>query len=342
MRIAIVGAGNFGTAIANIVARGGIDVHLWMRDEAQLADIREHGENRRYLPGHALDRRVLPTADLEAAVGASELVFVTVPSASFRTVANDLKAVAQPDTGVISATKGIDASGFQLMSQILEQALPKARIGVISGPNLAEEMADGRFTGTVVASRHGELRSTVQDVLKSPTFRVYTSEDVYGVELGGALKNIYAVVCGLATALDVGQNALAMLVTRSLAEMGRFAVALGANPLTFLGLAGVGDLFATCTSPLSRNFQLGAKLAQGASLEEAMTDLGKLAEGVNTVRVVCAKSAELGVYMPLACALDRLLFGDADLSQVVADLMSSEQRADVEFTALESVAGLKG
>ena len=333
MQVAIVGAGNFGTAIANIVARGGIGVCLWMRDEAQLADIREHGENRRYLPGHPLAEQVTPTADLAAAVGGSQLVFVTVPSASFREVAAELGAVTQPATGVVSATKGIDSSGFQLMSQILEQALPKARIGVISGPNLAEEMADGRFAGTVVASRHESLRAAVQEVLKSPTFRVYASSDVYGVELGGALKNIYAIVCGLATAIGVGQNALAMLVTRSLAEMGRFAVALGANPLTFLGLAGVGDLFATCTSPLSRNFQLGAKLAEGASLADAMADLGKLAEGVNTVRVVCAKSAELGVYMPLADALHRLLFDDADLNRVISDLMTSEQRADVEFAA---------
>ena len=206
-------------------------------------------------------------------------------------------------------------------------------MGVISGPNLAEEMADGHVAGTVVASRHEELCGAVQELLKSPTFRVYASDDVYGVELGGALKNIYAIVCGLATTLGVGQNALAMVVTRSLAEMGRFAVSLGANPFTFLGLAGVGDLFATCTSPLSRNFQLGARLAQGATLDEAMEDLGKLAEGVNTVRAVCAKSAELGVYMPLAGALHRLLFDGADLTRIIGDLMTSEQRADVEFAA---------
>ena len=330
MRAAIVGAGNFGTAIANIVAGNGAPVRLWMRDQAQLADIRANGENRRYLPGHPLAPLVEPTADLPHAVGDCDMAFVTVPSASFAAVAAELRAVTRPSVAVISGTKGI-ADGFELMSQLLERTLPEARIGVISGPNLAEEMAAGRNTGTVVASRHEDLRASVQEVLTSPTFRVYASTDVYGVELGGALKNIYAIVCGIATALDVGQNALAMLVTRSLAEMCRFAAALGANPFTFLGLAGVGDLFATCTSPLSRNFQLGAKLAAGVTLETAMEELGKLAEGVNTVRVVCAKSRELEVYMPLADALHRLLFGGEDLRCIIAGLMSSEQRMDVEF-----------
>lgn len=333
MQAAIVGAGNFGTAVANIVAGNGVPVQLWMRDLEQLADIRAHGENRRYLPGHKLAELVVPTADLARAVRSSDVVFVTVPSASFRAVACELGGVVPTGTCVISATKGIEADGFRLMSQILDELLPEARVGVISGPNLAEEMADSRFSGTVVASRDEALCASVQEILKSPTFRVYSSTDVYGVELGGALKNVYAIVSGLATTLDVGQNALAMLITRSLAEMGRFAVALGANPFTFLGLAGVGDLFATCTSPLSRNFQLGAKLAQGATLGEAMESLGKLAEGVNTVRVVHAKSAALDVYMPLADGLHRLLFEGADLATVIHELMTSEQRMDVEFAA---------
>ncbi|MCY3814322.1 MAG: NAD(P)H-dependent glycerol-3-phosphate dehydrogenase [Gammaproteobacteria bacterium] len=333
MQAAIVGAGNFGTAVANIVAGNGVPTQLWMRDLEQLAEIRAHGENRRYLPGHPLERLIVPTSDLVRAVCSSDVVFVTVPSASFREVAGELRTVLTAGACVISATKGIEADGFKLMSQILEELLPKARIGVISGPNLAEEMADGRFSGTVVASRDDELRSTVQEILKSPTFRVYSSTDVYGVELGGALKNIYAIVAGLATTLDIGQNALAMLITRSLAEMGRFAVALGANPFTFLGLAGVGDLFATCTSPLSRNFQLGARLARGSTLAEAMESLGKLAEGVNTVRVVHAKSSELGVYMPLADGLYRMLFEGADLATIVHQLMTSTQRMDVEFAA---------
>lgn len=330
MDAAIVGAGNFGTAVANIVARNGHGADLWMRDEGQLRDILLHRENRRYLKGHRLPDNVRPTTDLAVAASA-DLVFVTVPSASFREVTGELAGVVRPGTAVVSATKGIEEEGFRLMSQILEELVPEARVGVISGPNLAEEIADGHYTGTVVASRHRSLRQCVQDVLAQGAFRVYTSEDVYGVELGGALKNIYAIICGVASALHVGQNTLAMLVTRSLAEMSRFAVSLGANPYTFLGLAGVGDLFVTCTSPLSRNFRLGTRLGAGASLAEAMDDLGKLAEGVNTVRVVLGKSRELGVYMPLADGLYRLLYENAELGAVVRELMTSEQRVDVEF-----------
>ena len=248
MKVAVVGAGNFGTAVANIVAANGVDVQLWMRDRAQLADIVAHGENRRYLPGHALADGVTPGNNLATAVGDSEMLFVTVPSTSFRAVANELRGLVRDGTFAISATKGIDADGFQLMSQILQAALPAAKVGVISGPNLAEEMADGRYTGTVVASRHESLCGAVQEVLKSPTFRVYASEDVYGVELGGALKNIYAIICGLASSLDVGQNAIAMLITRSLAEMGRFAVALGADHTPSWALPGL----AICTPPAPR------------------------------------------------------------------------------------------
>jgi len=331
MEIAILGGGNFGTAIANIVARNGFVTHLWMRDPKQVADCLEHRENRRYLPGHHLEELVQPTDDIEHALGRSTLVFVTVPSRSFREVSQRVAEIAPPETFVISATKGIEGEGFRLMSQVLEDYVPRVRIGALSGPNLAEEIADGHYTGTVIASWAPEVTETVQRALRSPTFRVYANNDVYGVELAGALKNIYAIVCGLAGGLAVGQNTVGMLITRSLAEMSRLAVSLGANPFTFLGLAGVGDLLVTCTSPLSRNYQLGYRIAQGMSLHAAIEDLGKLAEGVNTLEVVYRKSAELGVYMPLAAGLYRVLFEGADLGTVVVDLMTGGQAVDVEF-----------
>jgi glycerol-3-phosphate dehydrogenase (NAD(P)+) len=168
-------------------------------------------------------------------------------------------------------------------------------------------------------------------VFASDTFRVYSSEDIFGVELGGALKNIYAIVCGMAARLEVGQNTIAMLITRSLAEMSRFAESMGANPYTFLGLAGVGDLMVTCTSPLSRNYQLGFRIAGGLSLHEAMNELGKLAEGVNTLHVVHQKREKLGVYMPLAEALFRVLFEHGSMDEVINGLMTAEQQLDVEF-----------
>lgn len=339
MNIAILGGGNFGTAIANIIARNGHVTHLWMRDPTQVADCLQTGENRRYLPGHPLEALVQPTADLAAALRDSELVFVTVPSRSFRAVSERIASAAPASAMVVSATKGIEADSFRLMSQVLEDYLPTGRIGVLSGPNLAEEIADGQFTGTVIASRSAELTARVQQVLRSKTFRVYANDDVYGVELGGALKNIYAIACGLAGGLGVGQNTLGMLITRSLAEMSRLAVSLGANPFTFLGLAGVGDLLVTCSSPLSRNYQLGVRLARGLPLEAAIADLGKLAEGVNTLEVVHQRSQSLGVYMPLASGLYRLMFEQAHLQDVIVELMTGGQAVDVEFARPSELGG---
>lgn len=340
LEVAIVGGGNFGTAMANIAARNGYDTHLWMRDERQVAECVTHRENRRYLPGHVLHERVLPTADLEMALDRSSVIFMTVPSASFRQVSELLASHCDADDIVVSATKGIegrpDGNGFRLMSEILAELLPTERIGVLSGPNLAEEIADGHYTGTVVASLDAGVCDTVRTVLKSETFRVYENSDVYGVELAGALKNIYAIICGIAGGLQVGQNTVAMLVTRSLAEMSRFAVSLGANPFTFLGLAGVGDLMVTCTSPLSRNYQLGCRLGQGLSLEQALDDLGKLAEGVNTLRVIYDRARELDVYMPLAAGLHRVLFDGEDMSSVVTELMTGGLGVDVEFARPQS------
>ena len=333
MRAAVVGAGNFGTAIANIVAKNGHRTRLWMRDPEQLSEMRAYGENRRYLKGFPLERKVAPTCDMAGAVGASEIVFLTIPSASFREVTREVAPHVQPGAFVVSGTKGVEAEGFHLMSQILDELLPECATGVISGPNLAEEMARKQYAGTVVASSSEPLRRAVQTVLRSAEFRVYSSVDVYGVELGGALKNIYAIVCGMAAALEVGQNTVGMLITRSLAEMSRFAVSLGANPFTFLGLAGVGDLVVTCTSPLSRNFQLGYRVAKGNSLDQAMDQLGKLAEGVNTLAVVRKKSEELNVHMPLMEGLHNVLFNDADIAAVIAGLMTGEAVADVEFAA---------
>ncbi|MEM1432936.1 MAG: NAD(P)H-dependent glycerol-3-phosphate dehydrogenase [Pseudomonadota bacterium] len=331
MQIAVIGGGNFGTAVANILGRNGHPTWLWMRDPEQVADTLAHGENRRYLPGHPLPASVKPTGDLDQAVAGSDLLFVSVPSAAFRVVARQLSPIVKPGTGLISMTKGIEGDGFHLMSEILAQEIKGCAVGALSGPNLAEEIAQGQFSGTVIASPDAELRSKVLAVLKSGTFRVYPNPDLYGVELGGALKNIYAIVCGMAAALNVGQNTIGMLITRSLAEMSRFAVVQGANPFTFLGLSGVGDLLVTCTSPLSRNYRLGELIGQGKSLDEAVEQLGKLAEGVNTLRVVRARSREVEVYMPLVEGLYQVIFEGKSLGVLVQELMTGADNVDVEF-----------
>lgn len=229
MQVGIIGGGNFGTAIANIIAHNGNRTHLWMRDPAQVADTQAARENRRYLPGHPLAPEINPTHDLAEAVRGSDAVFVSVPSASFRSVAEQLKPLLEPRSALVSVTKGIEADGFLMMSQILAEVTGSAHTGALSGPNLAEEIASGQYTGTVIASQDDEVCALVQELLHSETFRVYANNDVFGVELGGALKNIYAIICGIASALGVGQNTVGMLITRSLAEMSRFAVSLGAN-----------------------------------------------------------------------------------------------------------------
>ena len=240
-----------------------------MRSEEMVNEVNINHENSLYLPGYKLNERVVATNDMAAAVGGSEVIFVAVPSESFRNVVQNVARYSQEKAILVSTTKGIEADSFVLMSQILVEEAPKAIVGVLSGPNLAKEMAGKNLTGTVIASSHEEVRERVKKVLKSEFFRVYTNDDMFGVELGGSLKNIYAIIAGIAHALGMGYNTNSMLVTRSLTEMARFGSELGADPMTFLGLSGVGDLIVTCSTPLSRNYRVGLALGQGKSKEEA-------------------------------------------------------------------------
>lgn len=328
--IAVLGGGSFGTALANLLAENGQRVLQWMRDPEQAEQMRRSGENPRYLKGVKLHAGIEPTSDIHMALQQAELVLVALPSGALR---DALQPVAEQLAGkmLISTTKGIEAKTFKLMSQILEEIAPQARIGVLSGPNLAKEVADHALTATVIASEDEELCLRVQQALHGRTFRVYASADRFGVELGGALKNVYAIMSGMAAALGMGENTKSMLITRALAEMTRFAVKLGANPMTFLGLAGVGDLIVTCSSPKSRNYQVGFALGEGLSLEEAVQRLGEVAEGVNTLKVLKARAEELEVYMPLVAGLHAILFEGRTLAQVIELLMRGEPKTDVDF-----------
>lgn len=330
--VTVLGGGSFGTTLANLLATNGVPTTLWLRDEEQAASMRKEGENTRYLPGIKLDSRLVISSDAEAALETSELVFLAIPSGAFRSVLQQFGQVLA-GKGLVSTTKGIEHPGFLLMSQIVEQEVPNARVAVLSGPNLAREIAAGALTATVVASTDDELNTQVQAVLGCPSLRVYASQDRYGVELGGALKNVYAIIAGMAAAMGVGENTRSMLITRALAEMTRFAVHMGANPMTFLGLAGVGDLIVTCTSPMSRNYQVGHALGKGLSLEESVSRLGQVAEGVSTLKVLRQKSEQEGVYMPLVAGLHAIIFEQQPLAEVIGKLMSAEQKHDVEFSA---------
>ena len=261
-----------------------------------------------------------------------EIIFFAIPSKSFRTVVESAKEYIRPEQYIVSTTKGIEPGTLNLMSDILHTELPDCPYGVMGGPNLAKEIAKHELTATVIASEHSGLRNSVQDILSCSYFRVYASADVYGVELGGALKNIYAIMAGIVAAKGLGENTVAMLLTRSLAEMGRFAQHQGANPLTFLGLAGVGDLIATCSSPLSRNYRVGFAFGSGKTLEEAVEELGEVAEGVNTLAQVKRFADENTIYMPLVQGLYEMIYNKVPLSLVIEKLMSGEQNTDVEFT----------
>jgi glycerol-3-phosphate dehydrogenase (NAD(P)+) len=328
--IAVLGGGSFGTAIANLLAENGQQVLQWMRDPEQAASMRAHGENPRYLKGIKIHSGVHPVTDLQATVEQCELLFVALPSGALRSVLQPL-AAQLAGKSLVSLTKGIEAQSFKLMSQIIEDVVPDAHIGVLSGPNLAREVAEHALTATVVASSNEALCLRVQAVLHGPRFRVYASQDRFGVELGGALKNVYAIIAGMAVALGMGENTKSMLITRALAEMTRFAVKLGANPMTFLGLAGVGDLIVTCSSAKSRNYQVGFALGQGLSLEDAVARLGEVAEGVNTLKVLKAKAQDLQVYMPLVAGLHAILFEGRTLAQVIELLMRADAKTDVDF-----------
>lgn len=329
--VTVLGGGSFGTAIASIAADNQYPVTQWLRDEALAHDINTKRCNTRYLPDYEINANVRATTDVVEAVAGADIIFVAIPSKAFASVVDQVADKLRPDQIMISTAKGIQEDGFLLMSEILKTHTPSQHIGVLSGPNLAKEIAQKQMTATVVASEDQLTRETIQQVLGCQYFRVYASNDLFGVELGGALKNIYAIAAGMASALGVGENTKSMLITRSLAEMSRFAVSMGANPMTFLGLAGVGDLIVTCISPLSRNFRVGYALGQGKTLDAAVAELGQVAEGVNTIRLVRNKAVEMQVYMPLACGLYEVLFNHMPVEKVIRGLMMGEQSTDVEF-----------
>ncbi|MFB6349578.1 NAD(P)H-dependent glycerol-3-phosphate dehydrogenase [Moraxella sp. ZJ142] len=330
LKFAFLGGGSFGTAMANLAAKNGCDATLWVRDKRTVKSLTKTHINKKYLPNHKLDDRLKFSHDLQAAVSGVDVIFVAVPSSAFRELLTNIKPFISHQA-VVSLTKGMEKDTFAMMSDIIQEVLPEVNFGVMSGPNLAVEIMDNMPSATVIASESELLRKAVQTALHSAFFRVFASSDIKGVELGGALKNIYAIAMGMAAAYEVGENTKAMLLTRALAEMSRFGVAVGADPLTFLGLSGVGDLYATCSSVLSRNYRVGHMLGKGASLDSAVKKLGQTAEGVNTIAQVHTRAKELGIYMPITHALYAVLYEDKSALGVALNLMETGFRSDVEF-----------
>src|SRR6056300_890426 len=334
-QVAVLGGGSFGTVLANIAASNGYQVSLWVRDAEQALRINSEGANATYHPELRLSDNITADEDLASVIMDAQFILVATPSIIFEEVISRLEPLISPSVTVISCTKGIKSQPFRTMTDIITQHLGHIigdKVGVLSGPNLAKEIAEEKLAGTVIACENEGIAFEIKSMLSSNTFKVFSSQDIQGVELAGALKNIYAICCGIAHAKLVGENALGFIVTRSMAEMSRFAVAKGANPITFLGLAGMGDLVATCTSNLSRNFQLGSHLGAGLSLKVAKDKVGQVAEGVRTLEVIKDESSNLNIKMPLVDSLHDIIYKNSSPKTLIDDLIKNPHEVDVEFT----------
>ena len=329
-KVAVLGGGSFGTVLANLAASNGFNVSLWVRDSDQALRINSEGANTSYHPELKLSENIVASDNLNEVLESAEIIFIATPSIIFEKIVDRISEFIDPDSFIISCTKGILDDPYRSLSEIISLKL-KNKIGVLSGPNLAKEIAENKLAGTVIASSDEDLLIKVKSVLSSKHFKIYSSKDMQGVELAGALKNIYAVVCGMAESLEVGENAIGLILTRSMAEMSRFAVAKGANPITFLGLSGMGDLVATCMSNLSRNYQLGFNIGSGMTLLEAKNKVGQVAEGVRTLEIVRNESSRLNIKMPLVESMYNIIYEEASPESIIDDLLNNPHEVDVEF-----------
>ena len=328
MRCAVIGAGAWGTALANLLAENGHETLLWAY-EPEVADaIAERHENTRFLAGVTLHPALQATDELQEATAGAELIVFASPSHALRRVAQEAASDIAAGVPLVVATKGIEAERFALMTDVVAEEVPGHPVVALSGPSFALEVAQHLPTALVAACADLAVAQLVQRTLSTSAFRVYTQRDVVGVELGGALKNVMAVATGIADGLALGYNARAALITRGLAEMTRLGVALGADPLTFAGLAGVGDLVLTCTGSLSRNRQVGLAIGEGATLAEVLAGRDTVAEGVATTASAHALATREGVEMPIVAAVHRVLFERQPARWALVELMTRDLKEE--------------
>ncbi|BEL11734.1 NAD(P)H-dependent glycerol-3-phosphate dehydrogenase [Actinoplanes sichuanensis] len=330
MKAAVIGSGSWGTAFAKVLGDAGSSVTMWARREAVATEIRERHGNEGSLPGVRLAETVTATTDLAEAVGAAEVIAIAVPSQTLRGNLADWAGLFPADSTVVSLMKGIELGTLKRMSEVIVETAGVApdRVVVVSGPNVAPEIAAGQPTTTVVACSDEDRAKQVQHALATPYFRPYTSDDVIGCELGGACKNVIALAYGMAVSLGLGDNTRASLITRGLAETARLGVALGADPLTFAGLAGLGDLVASCSSPLARNRKFGEHLGRGESLEQAQIATRQTAEGVKSCLSIRDLARANGVEMPIVEQVERVCHEGVDPRVAVKLLMTREMKPE--------------
>lgn len=330
-QVAVLGAGSWGTALANVLDENGHQVTLWSRSQEQVDEINTFHTNKKYLSDSQIPKEIQATTSLKEAVSDAEAILFVVPTKGIRTVANQVAQLIDQPKVMIHASKGLEQQTHKRLSTILEEEIPQEKreaIVALSGPSHAEEVVKKDLTTITAASKNEEAAQYVQGLFINDYFRVYTNTDIVGVELGAALKNIIALGAGALAGLGYGDNAKAALVTRGLAEITRLGVALGADPLTFMGLSGVGDLVVTCTSPHSRNWRAGKLLGEGGNLDTILDEMGMVVEGVSTVKVAYELAKEEKSDMPITEAIYNVIYHNAEVKYVILDLMNREGKAE--------------
>ena len=344
MKTAFIGSGSWGTAVASLMAKKNeAETILWARRAEVAETINLFHENPQYLPDLELPESLRATDDLEEALAGAAIVVMAVPSHGFREVLKDVAQIAGTEPVYVSLTKGLEVDTKKRMSEVLAEELDgidPGHISVLTGPNLAKEVVRGFPAASTIASKDASVAERLQDVFQASTFRCYSNTDVVGCELGGAFKNVIAIAAGMADGLGFGDNTKATVMTRGLAELARFSVGFGAQPLTFLGLAGVGDLMATCASPQSRNHSVGIELGKGRSIDEIIGSMNMVAEGVKSCKPIYELGQEAGVWMPITENVVKVCHQGCRVEDVVSDLLSREIKS--EFHGIEDYFAPRG
>ncbi|MDO5396870.1 MAG: NAD(P)H-dependent glycerol-3-phosphate dehydrogenase [bacterium] len=328
MNISVIGSGSWGTAVAVMLAKKGCDVKLWSWIQEETDRLNRDRENKEFLPGIAFPDNIYCTHDIKECCDGADLIITAAPSPATRTTAKTLSEYVLPGQKIVNISKGLENGSLKRLSEVYKEEIPQADISVMSGPSHAEEVSKGLPTTNVVASDNNETAKFIQDILMGESFRIYTSTDIIGVELGGALKNVIALCAGISDGLGYGDNTKAALMTRGLAEIARLGEAMGAKPTTFMGLSGVGDLIVTCTSMHSRNRRAGILLGEGYSLDETLKKVHMVVEGVNTASAAYELAHRYNVEMPIVEQAYGILYGGKNPRGAVLDLMTREKKGE--------------
>ncbi len=327
--ISVIGSGGWGTAIAVMLCKNGHDVKLWSFFKEESEELKKNRENKRFLPGIKIDEKIYLTSDIKECSDADVIVMAS-PSHAVRNTAKILAGVVSDGQIILNIAKGIEEDTYKTMSEVIKEEIPNCHIAVMSGPSHAEEVSRGIPTTNTVASADMEIADYIQNIFMNPSFRIYTNPDVKGVELGGSLKNVIALCCGILDGMGLGDNTKAALMTRGLVEMKRLGVSLGARAETFNGLSGVGDLIVTCTSMHSRNRRAGILIGRGKSLAEAQKEVNMVVEGVKTCRAAKELADKVGVEMPIVNEAYKVLFEGEDVNKAVSNLMGRLKKNETE------------